>query len=82
MAYTKKTTRYGPCIDVGYTYAGAYGAKGEKRNKKIKPTPEQIRRQNQRNRERYMKQLIYLNFKEGDYWICQSIKKDIDRHRM
>lgn len=75
MAYTRKITRYGPCIDVGYTYAGTYGAKGEKRNKKIKPTPEQIRRQNQRNRERYMKQLIYLNFKEGDYWICLKYQK-------
>lgn len=75
MAFTKQTTRYGPCIDVGYTYAGVYGAKGETRNKKVKPTPEQIKKQNQRNRERYVKQILYLNFKEGDSWACLKYKK-------
>lgn len=49
-------------------YAGKYGAKGEKRKKKRKATPEQIKKQNQRNREKYIRRVIKANFTMGDYW--------------
>lgn len=51
-----------------YKFAGNYGAKGEKRQKKQKRTPEDIERQNQYQRNRTVRHLLKANFTEGDYW--------------
>lgn len=56
-------------------YAGNYGARGESRAKKVKATPEQIRQQNQRNKEKRMRRLIKANFSKGDMWITLKYKK-------
>ena len=52
-----------------YKFAGKYGAKGEKRAPKVKPTPEQIKKQNQRNRENRVRRLIKMNFRPNDLWV-------------
>lgn len=52
-----------------YKFIGKYGAKGEKRGKKEKPTPEQIKKQNQRNRENRVRRLIKRNFCPNDLWV-------------
>lgn len=52
-----------------YKYAGNYGAKGEKRKPKARTTPEQIKRQNQKNKENRVRRLIKANFTERDLWI-------------
>ena len=75
MAYRRKRYRCGPCIDVEYTWAGYYGAKGEKRAPRKKATPEQIKKQNQKNREKLVRRLMLINFKQGDYWITLKYKK-------
>lgn len=49
-------------------YVGNYGARGEKRAPKRKPSPEQIKRQNQYNREKNVRRLIKPNFEPGDIW--------------
>lgn len=75
-------------IEWEYKYAGNYGAKGEKRAKRKKATPEQIKQQNQRNKENCVRRLIKANFKEYDYWVTlkfpagtrmkiEAVKKDI-----
>lgn len=46
---------------------GNFGAPGEKREKKKKLTPEDVRRQNERNRWRRVQRLILNNFREGDW---------------
>lgn len=46
---------------------GNYGAPGREEGKKKKPTPEDVRRQNERNRRRKVQRLILMNFKEGDW---------------
>lgn len=46
---------------------GNYGAPGEQRGKKQKRTPEDIRRQNERNRWRRIQRLILNNFRPGDW---------------
>ncbi len=56
-------------IEWEYKYAGKYGAKGEKRTKRKKATPEQIKLQNQLNKEKRVRRLIKANFGENDYWI-------------
>lgn len=77
-------------IEYEIKYSGKYGAKGEKRGKRKKATPEIIKRQNQKNREKTMRRLIKANFEEGDLWITikytkgtrkplGEVKKDIRR---
>lgn len=56
-------------------YAGNYGAKGERRQKKMKASPEQIKKQNQKNREKRMRRLIKANFDVGDLWITLKYPK-------
>lgn len=75
MAYWKDTYEFEDSIEHEYKYAGNYGAKGEKRAEKKKPTKEQIARQNQTNRVIRMRRLIKANFKEKDYWCCLQYPK-------
>lgn len=75
-------------IEYEIKYSGKYGAKGEKRAKRSKITPEVIKRQNQINREKRMRRLIKANFEEGDFWLTikypkghrqpvEEVKKDL-----
>lgn len=68
MAYNKKTYRFWGSNEIDFVYKGRYGAKGEQRQKKKKATPEQVKRQNQWNRERRMRRLMKENFSPGDPW--------------
>lgn len=61
--------------EYAYKYAGRYGASGEKRAKKVKPTPEQIRKQNQTNRVNKLRRLIKANFKVDDIWATLKFQK-------
>ena len=69
MAYVEDIYKFPDSIEHEYKYAGNYGAKGEKRHKRQKATPEQIKKQNQRNKEKYVRRLLKLNFRLGDYWV-------------
>lgn len=77
MAYRKKIYRFKDSIEYEYTYAGKYGAKGEKRAKKQKLTKEQMQRQNQKNKEIRTRRLIKANFVQGDLWCCLKYPKGI-----
>lgn len=87
--YWKDTWKLGSTNEIEYKYAGKYGAKGEKRAKRKKATPEQIRKQNQRNREKNMRRLIKANFSPDDLWCTlkypkgtlksvEEVRKDLD----
>lgn len=69
MAYWLDIWRFRNSIEYEYKWQGNYGAKGEKRKNKIRATPEQIKKQNQKNREKYVRRLLKGNFIEGDLWI-------------
>ena len=75
MAYTEYIFKCGRSIDHEIHWVGLYGAKGEKREKKKKASPEQIRKQNQWKKELYMTRLIRLNFSPGDYWMTLKYKR-------
>ena len=66
--YWKDTYEFLNSNDIEYKWEGKYGAKGEKRQKKKKATPEQIKRQNQWRKEREVWRKIRWNFFEGDLW--------------
>lgn len=55
---------------------GKYGARGEKREKKRKATPEVIRFRNQWNRERKARHKLKTWFHENDYLVLLTYKKD------
>lgn len=75
MAYWIDTWPSPYALEHEIKYAGKYGAKGEKRAKRKKPTPEQIRKQNQRNKEKTVARLIRANFEEGDLWCTLKYPK-------
>lgn len=75
MAYKKKIYRFKDSNEYEYTYAGKYGAKGEKRKPKKKISKEQIKRQNQKNKETRIRRLIKANFTAGDLWCCLKYQK-------
>ena len=68
--YNSKTYHLINSIDHEYNWSGKYGAKGEKRAKKKKPTPLQMAYQNQKNKENRVRRLIQANFYPNDIWVC------------
>ena len=67
MSYVQKKYRYGNCIEVKQYHTARYGAPGQKRQPKEKPTPEAVKKQNQRRKEEKAARIIAANFEEGDY---------------
>lgn len=69
-----------------------YGARGQNREKKMEATPEQIAKQNQKNRAKKVRRLLKENFVPGDWWITlkypagvrksiEEVEKDFKRFR-
>lgn len=75
MAYWLDTYRFPNSIEYEFKFAGKYGAKGEERQPKKKATPEQIRLQNQLNRETRVRRLIKANFFPEDLWVTLKYPK-------
>lgn len=73
--YWQDIWRFPGSIEYEYKYAGNYGAAGEVRAEKVKATPEQIAKQNQRNKEKRMRRLIKANFAEDDLWVTLKYPK-------
>ena len=72
--YLRKTYRFKDSNEYEYTGLYNHGAKGERREKKRKPTPEQVARQNQINRENKMRRILKMNFGPGDWWLTLKYK--------
>lgn len=68
MAYIVDIYRFNNSIEYEFKWKGNYGAKGEKRAARQKATPEQIKKQNQKQKEKYTRRLIKLNFSKNDIW--------------
>lgn len=63
-------------IEVEEKHKGNYGAKGQKRRNKRKPTPEEIAKQNQWIAERTLRRLINNNFGPGDWHMVLTYQRD------
>lgn len=77
MAYWQKKWEFLNSTEYEYTYVGNYGAKGEKREKRKKITPEQVVLQNAINRRNRVRRLIKQNFRQGDYWVTLKYPKGV-----
>ena len=56
-------------IEVERIRTGKPPERGKGRQKREKPTPEQMRKQNEYNKRKLMRRLIKANFGENDYWL-------------
>ncbi len=75
MAFTIYIYRLGDSIEYEIKHKGRYGAKGEKRAPRQRPTPEQVKKQNQQNKATLVRRLIKLNFSPGDMWTTLKYPK-------
>ena len=74
--YKKKTYDMGVIRIIEKCIPGNYGAPGQKRNGRQKRTPEDIKKQNHRNRCRKVQLLILSNFHPGDWHLILKYAKD------
>ena len=68
MAYIHNEWIFRESIEHEFYFNGNYGAKGEKRSPRQTKTPDQVRAENQKNKEKRVRRLIKQNFSPGDYF--------------
>lgn len=73
--YRKVIYDMGVIRQIEKSFPANYGAPGEKREKKQKRTPEDVRRQNERNRWKRVQRIILANFHEGDWHLILKYTK-------
>lgn len=82
MGHRSKIYRFNNSIEHNYYFCGTYGRKGEKRAKRQKATPDQIKRQNHTNKVNNIRRLIKANFYPNDYLVTlmypAGTRKSID----
>ncbi len=76
IIYKKKIYDMGVVIQIEKCYPGNFGAPGQTRGKKKKKTPEDIRRQNEKNRWKRLQRIILANFKEGDWHLILKYRSE------
>lgn len=76
MAFKRRKYRLTNSIEVIECHTARYGAPGQPRQKKEKPTPEAMRKNNQRNRERRCSRMVEKYFNEGDYVLTLTYRKE------
>lgn len=75
MAYRMYIWDFADSAEYEIKHKGKYGAAGEKRAPKCRPTPEQVEKQNRLLRINRVRRLIKANFKPGDLWITLKYPK-------
>lgn len=76
MAYVEKKQVFANAIEVVDYHTARYGAPGQKRVKRKKPTPEEMERVNQMNRERLARWRLWEHFDVDDYFTLLTYKKE------
>lgn len=76
MSVTKKTYRYRNATEVEEYHSGRYGAPGQERVKRKKPTPEQMKAVNQKNKEKKCRRKMRRWFRKDDMWVTLTYAPD------
>lgn len=75
--YERLTWKFKDSWEIKERHSGKYGAPKEKRTERKKPTPEEMRENNRRNRIAKNRRLIKWNFvAEEDYWVTFTYRPD------
>lgn len=69
MAFTKVTYRSINAEEIEEYHSGRYGAPGKEREKKKKPTPEQMEKVNLDNREKLCRRKLRKHFRKNDLFV-------------
>lgn len=75
--YKRLTYLFEESIEIYEYLDGRYGAPGEKREKKKEPTPEQIKKRNQWNRERKARHKLKTWFHENDCLFLLTYRREL-----
>lgn len=67
-------------VEIVNRYPSKMGAPGQSRGKKLKKTPEEVEKQNQRQREKTVRRLIAANFREGDFHLVLKYRDAPDTY--
>lgn len=76
MPYLREEYWLQRTIEVEKKHTGKYGAPGQKRQKRKKATPEEIKKQNEYNRVKKLRRKIGYNFNSNDWYITLTYKKE------
>ena len=76
MAYKRKRYQFKNAIEVEEYHTGRYGAPGQIRTKKKRPTPEQIEKINQFNKEKTARRKLRANFDIHDYFTDLTYRRE------
>ncbi|MBP3927458.1 MAG: hypothetical protein J6D13_09850 [Clostridium sp.] len=74
--YAKTISEFPNATEVREYHSATYGAPGQKRIKKVKPTPEQMEKVNQSNRERKARQKMRMYMEVNDYFTTFTYGRD------
>ena len=75
MPYVEAITKAGMTIEVERYYTNRYGQRGQRRGDKVKPTPEEMLRINNKIAEKKLRRILNANFEPGDYHLVLSYAK-------
>ena len=76
MAYKQKKYIFPNAIEIEQYHTAKYGAPGQSRLKKRKPTPEQIEKINQYNKEKICRHKMRQHFDVDDYFTTLTYEKE------
>ena len=76
MAFKRKKYRLTNSIEILECCTARHGAPGQPRNRAGKPTPEAVRRNNQRNKERRCSRMVDKYFNPDDYVLTLTYRKE------
>lgn len=74
MSYTRSTMRFKNVWEVSEYHTARYGAPGQLRQEKKKPTPEIMEKRNQYNRERLARWRLRMYFGPNDYFVTLTFR--------
>lgn len=77
MAYRQKKYIFKNAIEIEEYHSARFGAPGQARLKKRKPTPEQIAKINQWNKEKNCRHKLRAHFDINDYFADLTYRKDL-----
>lgn len=75
MSYIQSVTKLENVWEVSQYHTGRYGAPGQERQKKKKPTPEMMEKRNQYNKERLARMKMQQYIQENDYFATFTFEK-------
>ena len=76
MSYTKNIYEFENAIEVEERHTYKYRSPGMKREKKKKLTPLQMQEVNRKNKEKICRRRLRKYFKENDYFVCLTYKRE------